>query len=43
MESKDQCQKFNIKNCTCFYFDDMVKVVDIDFDKISLDEKSYKT
>ena len=34
-------KKVGIKNHTWFYFDDIFKAEDFDFD-ISLDEKSYK-
>ena len=30
------------KNRTCYYFDDMIRDLHIDFDNILLDEKSYK-
>ena len=40
-------KKVDIKNGTCYYFDDIIiyymKVADIDFDNILLDEKLYKT
>ena len=26
----------------CYYFDDTIRIIDIDFDNILLDEKSYK-
>ena len=42
MESKDEFKEIDIKNCTCYYLDDPMKVVDINFDNILLDEKSYK-
>ena len=31
-----------IKNRTCYYFDETIKIEDFDFDNILLDEKSYK-
>ena len=34
MESKDELKEIGIKNCTCCYFDNTMKVVDITFDKI---------
>ena len=34
--------KVNIKNCMCYYFDDIMKVGDINVDKILLDEKLYE-
>ena len=42
MESNNELIKNYIKNCTCYYIDDIMRVVGIDFD-IFLDEKSYKT
>ena len=30
-----------ILNCTCYYFDDPVKIEDFDFDNILLDEKCH--
>ena len=27
-----------VKNCTCYYFDDIIKVKNIDFDNIRFDE-----
>ena len=35
-------KEINIKNCSCFYFDDLIKIEDLDFDNIQLDEKSYE-
>ena len=37
-ESKKVC----IKNCKCYYFDDIIKSEDFDFDNILIDEKLYK-
>ena len=34
--------KVNIKNCTCYCFDDIMRVIDIDFNNILLDKYSYK-
>ena len=31
----------DIKNLTCYYFDDIIKIADFDFDNILLNEKSY--
>ena len=42
MESKDEFKKNNIKNCTCYYFDDIMEVEKINFDNVSLDQKSYE-
>ena len=41
-ESKNELKKINIKNRTCYYFDDIMKVEDIDVNNILLDEKSYE-
>ena len=43
MESKDELKQIDIKNHPFHYFDDTVRVVDIDFGNILLDQKSYKT
>ena len=39
MESKEELKKDDIKNRTCYYFDDIIREIDIDFDNILLDEK----
>ena len=39
-------KKHNIKSKNihkCYYFDDIMKLIDIDFSNIMLNEKSYKT
>ena len=41
--SKDKLKDINIKNCTCHYCDDIMRVVDIDFSDILLNEKSYES
>ena len=46
MESKDELKEIDVKNRRCYYFDDIMKVRDIDnidFSDNLLDEKSYKT
>ena len=40
MESKDKFKKIDVKNRTCYYFDDPVRVRDIYFNDILSDEKS---
>ena len=30
-------KKASIKNCTCYYFDDVIKTEDFDFDNILLE------
>ena len=42
MDSIDELKEIDIKNRTCSYFDDIMRVIDIDFNNILLDEKSYK-
>ena len=42
MESKDESKEIDIKNRTCYYFDDIMRDLDIDFDNILLEEKLYK-
>ena len=41
MESDDKLKEINIKNCICYYFYDIIKIEDFDFDNILLDEKLY--
>ena len=41
MES-NKLKKIGIKNCTCYYFDDIIKIKDFDFDDTLIDEKSCK-
>ena len=42
MENKDELKKIDIKNCTCYYFDDTMKAIDSYLGNILLDEKMYK-
>ena len=35
-------KKFELKIVSCYYFDDIIKVEDIDFDNILIDEKSHE-
>ena len=42
MESKDELKGIDIKNCACYYFDDLIRDFDINFDNTLLDEKLYK-
>ena len=39
MESNDELKEIDIKNCTCYYFDDIIKIEDFDFDNILINEK----
>ena len=38
----NELKKVRIKNCTCYYFDDIIKLEDFDLDNILTDEKSLK-
>ena len=42
IESNDKLKEINVKNGTCYYFKDIIKLEDCDLDNISIDEKSYK-
>ena len=42
MESNDKLKETDIKNRTCHYFDDIIKIYDFNLDNILIDEKSYK-
>ena len=42
MESKDELKEIDIKNCNCYYFDDIMVVRNIGFSDILLDEKNVK-
>ena len=41
MESNDELTEINIKNLTCFYFDEIIKFEDFNVDNILINEKSY--
>ena len=41
MDNNDELIEINIENCTRYYFDDIIKIKDFDFDNILIDEKSY--
>ena len=38
----NELKEVRIKNCTCSYFDDIIKLKDLDLDNILIDEKSHK-
>ena len=42
MESNDKLKEIDIKNGTCYYFDDIIKIEYFYLDNILIDEKSYK-
>ena len=35
-------KKVLIKNCTCYYFDDIIQLEDFDLDNILIDKKSHE-
>ena len=41
MESNDELKEIDIKNCTCYYFNHIIKIEDFDLNNILIDEKSY--
>ena len=43
MESNNELKEIDIKNGTCFYFEDIIKIEDFDFNNILTDEKSYES
>ena len=38
----NELKKVRIKNCTSYYFDDIIKLEDFDLDNILIDEKSQE-
>ena len=42
MENKES-KKVCIKNCLCYYFEDIIKLKDFNLDNILIEEKSHKT
>ena len=42
MESKNGLKEIDIKNSTCYYFDDIIKTEDFDINNILIDEKLYE-
>ena len=42
MESKNKLKKIDIKNHACYYFDDIINFIGIDFSDTLLDEKMYE-
>ena len=36
---KYEFEKVRIKNCTCYYYDDIIKLEDFDLDNYYIDEK----
>ena len=42
VQYKMESNEFHIKNRTCFYFDDIIKLEDFDHDNILINEKSHQ-
>ena len=42
MESNDKLKEISVKNCTCYYFDEVIKFEDFVLDFNLIDEKLYK-
>ena len=42
MERKDKLKEIYLKNRTCYYFGDIIKIEDFDLDNILIDEKSHE-
>ena len=42
MQSNDELKEINIKNRTCYFFNDITKIEDFNFANILIDEKSYE-
>ena len=40
MENSEELKEIDIKNCTYYYFDDIIKIENFHFDDILLNEKS---
>ena len=40
MDSNNELKEIDIKNCTCYFFDNIIKIEDFDLDNILIDEKS---
>ena len=38
MISNDKLKEIDIKNCKCYYFDDIIKIEDFDLDNILIDK-----
>ena len=40
MDSNDKSKEINIKNCSCYHFNDIIKIEDFDLDHSLIDKKS---
>ena len=43
MERNDELKEIHFKNCTCYYFDEIMRVGGFDFDDNLLDKKSNES
>ena len=43
MIESNKLKELDIENHTCYYYDDMIKIEDFDFDRVLRDEKSHKS
>ena len=41
MERNNKLNGMDTKKCMCYYFHDITKIVDLDFDNMLLDEKNF--
>ena len=42
IDSNDELKEIDIKNRTCYYFDNIIKIEGFNLDNILIDEKSYE-
>ena len=42
MDSNNESNEIDIKNGICYYFDDIIKIEDLDLDNILIDGNSYE-
>ena len=42
MESNNELKEIDIKNCTCYYFDETIKIENFNLDSILISEKPYQ-
>ena len=42
MDGNDELKEIDIKNCMCYYFDDIIRIEDFNLYNILIDEKLYE-
>ena len=42
IDSSVELKEINIKNCSCYYFDDIIEIKDFNLGDILIDEESYE-